>query len=221
MTPAAFTGLEMIARCIDAAAGRLGYIVLERPNGRHANVRVARVNLDEASLSEFLPGPFLRAMRQRSPPPSPCSPLADAAVAWLRHHMEQSMGQESEVTFKVNLWQHKGVALEFAPRVVARRTFDTRLGGARSFTTAPAVTDPADLFMWILITATTQGLAAINEQIARAEGRVADAEREAAVARACLQCALTLVGHGAHAAKLGPPAWLALAASATRDGSAA
>ena len=43
---------------------------------------------------------------------------------------------------------------------------------------------------------------ATYEQIARADGRLADAEREAAVALGCLQCGLTLVGYGAHAATL-------------------
>ncbi|MFZ5480623.1 MAG: hypothetical protein ACOZNI_27920 [Myxococcota bacterium] len=220
MISAAFTGLDMIARCIDASNGRVGYIVLERPNGRHENVRVARVNLDASSLREFMPGAIATALRRSSSSTPTCSALAEAAVGWLRQQMERSMGRESEVTFKVNLWQHKGVELEFAPRVVARREIGVPLGGPPSFTTSPAVDDPADLFVWILIVATTQGLAAMNEQIARAEGRIADAEREAAVALGCLQCGLTLVGFGAHAATLGPPP-PALLASANRSSTAA
>jgi hypothetical protein len=207
MIPAAFTGLDLIARCIDAANGRVGYIVLERPNGRHENVRVARVNLDPASLRAFMPGAIATALRVSASATPTCSPLAEAAVGWLRHEMERSMGMEREVIFKVNLWRHKGAALEFAPRVVARRELGVPIGGPPSFTTTPAVGDPADLFAWVLIIAATHGLASMNEQIARAEGRIADAEREAAVALACLQYGLTLAGHGAHAVTLGrqPP----------------
>lgn len=205
MFPATFTGLDLIARCIDAAAGRIGYLVLERPNGRHENVRVARVNLDAESLREFMPSTFGLAMRQQGVFAAPSSVLAEAAVAWLRHHMEQSMGLATEATFKVNAWQHKGLALEFAPRVTAHREFGGAGAARAALATRALVTDPLDVCAWLLVCATTRGCANINEEIARAEGRPADAEREAAVARACLQIALTLCGYGEHAATLGPP----------------
>lgn len=209
LTPT-FTGLDLIARCLDAAAGRVGYLVLERPNGRHENVRVARVNFDAESLREFMPSQADLAQRPPGAFGGPGSRLAEAAIAWLRHHMERAMGFATEMTFKVNAWQPKGAALEFAPRVLAQRA---RGPGSTPgpLSTRASLGDPADSCLWMLVLATTLGAASINEQVARAEGRLGDAEREAATARACLQIAVALCGHAEHAAKLGPPPGLALA----------
>lgn len=215
MFSTSFTGLDLIARYLDISAGRIGYLVLERPNSRHENVRVARVNFDAESLRDYMP--TAADLARRLPGPfGGCSPLAEAAVGWLRAQMERSLGFEHEATFKVNAWQHKGVALEFAPRVVARRTLGPgKTRGALS--TQASFSSASDCFLWLFILATTQGAASINEQIARAEGRLADAEREAATARACLQIAVSLCGHADHAAKLGPPPGPTLARLAAND----
>lgn len=203
MSVVTYTGLEPIAKEIDASAPEIAYVVLQRPDGRHRNPEIARIDLDADSLSAFVPT-FGKAVLTL-PPDSPFrkylhGPLASALVAWLRAEMERYMPGESEVKFKVNLWGPKGSRLHRAFRVRAVRVSSltnavhARYGDPSSANDTSADRWVAEQLGYLVVALSTHGMAMFHANVARLRGEHDLAEKALRAADEAMRLALALGG---------------------------